>query len=177
MSEILTPIEYRWTSTKEYVDAFPLAYRQWRADDKPGKVPGCNKLHGYALTMKFYFGGMHLDRRNWMTDYGSLRPLKEFLQDNFDHTTIVAADDPELGWFLEAQKRKIAKVVVLPHLGCEAIADMLYKYVNGVFIPEQYGTGEADRIWCWKVSVRETESNEAHRIGHRHWNEDLFSDL
>ena len=23
---------YKYTSTKEYVDAFPCAYRQWRAD-------------------------------------------------------------------------------------------------------------------------------------------------
>lgn len=171
---IYQPVTYRFTSTKEYVDAFPVAYRQWRADDKPGKVPGCNKIHGYAFSMKFYFGTNELDARNWVADYGSLRPLKEFLQDNFDHTTIVAEDDPHLDWYMEAQRRGIAKVIVLPKLGCESLADMLYRYVNGVFIPEQWGSGEASRIWCYRVEVRETQSNMAFREGHRSWNEDLL---
>jgi 6-pyruvoyltetrahydropterin/6-carboxytetrahydropterin synthase len=167
-------VAYKFTSTKEYVDAFPVAYRQWRADDKPGNIPGCNSIHGYSFSMKFYFGTNELDARNWCADYGSLRPLKDFLQDQFDHTLLCAADDPHIDWYTEAQNRGIAKVIVLPKLGCEAIADMLYKYVNGIFIPEQWGSGEAGRLWCYKVSVRETQSNEAHRIGHREWNENLF---
>lgn len=168
------PVVYKYTSTKEYIDAFPVAYRQWRADNKPGNVPGCNVIHGYAFSMKFYFGTNSLDARNWVADYGALRPLKDFLQDQFDHTLLCSSDDPHIDWYREAQKRGIAKVIELPNLGCESLADMLYRYVNGVFIPEQWGTGEADRIWCYKVSVRETQSNEAHRIGHREWNEELF---
>lgn len=168
------PITYKYTSTKEYIDAFPCAYRQWRADDKPNGMPGCNKIHGYAFSMKFYFGTNDLDVRNWVADYGSLRELKQFLESQFDHCLIVAADDPHLDWYHEAQRRGIAKVVVLPKLGCEALADQIYRYVNGIFIPEQWGTGEAERLWCYKVSIRETGSNEAHRIGHREWNEDLL---
>lgn len=48
-------IAYKYTSTKEYIDAFPVAYKQWRADTH------CNKLHGYAYSMKFYFGCNDLD--------------------------------------------------------------------------------------------------------------------
>lgn len=168
------PVEYKYVSTKEYVDAFPVAYRQWRADKKPGKVPGCEFIHGYAFSMKFYFGTNHLDSRNWVADYGSLRPLKDFLQDHFDHTLLCSSDDPHIDWYREAQKRGIAKVIELPNLGCEALADMLYRYVNGVFIPEQWGSGEANRIWCFQVDVRETESNLAYRTGHREWNESLL---
>jgi 6-pyruvoyltetrahydropterin/6-carboxytetrahydropterin synthase len=172
----MLPVVYKYTSTKEYVDAFPVAYRQWRADDKPGNVPGCNKIHGYAFSMKFFFGTNSLDRRNWCADYGSLRPLKDFLQDQFDHTLLVSSDDPEIDWYREANKRGIAKVVELPNLGCECLADMLYKYVNGVFIPDNWGTGEAERIWCYRVEVRETHANMAFREGHREWNEDLFAE-
>lgn len=168
------PVVYKYVSTKEYVDAFPVAYRQWKADDKPGKVPGCNKIHGYSFSMKFYFGTDDLDARNWVVDYGSLSGLKEVLQDQFDHTLLVSADDPHLDWYEEAEKRGLAKVIVLPRLGCEGLADMLYKYVNGIFIPEAWGTGEAGRIWCYRVEVRETQSNMAWREGHREWNENLF---
>ena len=52
-------------------------------------------------------------------------------------------------------------------------ADYLYKYVNGIFLPD-YGRVEADRLWCSKVEVRETPSNMAMRIGHREDNEELF---
>jgi 6-pyruvoyltetrahydropterin/6-carboxytetrahydropterin synthase len=170
-------VSYKFTSTKEYVDAFPVAYRQWKADDKPGNIPGCNKIHGYAFSMKFYFGTNDLDARNWVADYGSLSPLKAFLQDQFDHTTLVSEDDPHLDWYMEAQKRGIAKVIVLPKLGCECLADMLYKYVNGIFIPEQWGSGESKRLWCYRVDVRETQSNMAFREGHREWNENLLEEF
>jgi 6-pyruvoyltetrahydropterin/6-carboxytetrahydropterin synthase len=162
------PVAYKYVSTKEYVDAFPCAYRQWRADSH------CNKNHGYSFSMKFYFGTDSLDARNWAADYGGLRELKKILEDQFDHTTLVAEDDPELEFYKEMQNRKLAKLTILPSLGCESLADQLYKYVNGVYIPDLWGQSESDRIWCFKVEVRETQANMAYRAGHREWNENLF---
>lgn len=152
---------YKFVSTKEYVDAFPCAYRQWRADSH------CNKLHGYSFSMKFYFGCDDLDFRSWSADYGGLKELKEVLQSQFDHTTLVAEDDPHLDWYKEAEKRGIMKLIILPKLGCEGLADMLYEYVNEVYIPTYWGPGEAARLWCYRVEVRETQSNMAFREGHR----------
>lgn len=166
-----TPATYKFVSTKEYVDAFPVAYRQWRADSH------CRHIHGYSFSMKFYFGTNDLDARRWAADYGGLKELKSILQAQFDHTTLVSEDDPQLEWYKEAEKRGIAKLTILPNLGCEALADMLYKYVNGVYIPDMWGKGEVERLWCFRVEVRETQSNMAFREGHRHWNEDLFGDL
>jgi hypothetical protein len=54
------------------------------------------------------------------------------------------------------------------------LADQLYRYVNGVYIPDMWGQAEADRLWCYRVEVRETQANMAFREGHREWNEDLF---
>jgi 6-pyruvoyltetrahydropterin/6-carboxytetrahydropterin synthase len=162
------PVTYKYVSTKEYVDAFPCAYRQWRADSH------CNTIHGYAFSMKFYFGTNQLDVRNWVADYGGLKPLKQTLEDQFDHTLLVAEDDPHLDIYKELQARKLAKLTILPKLGCEGLADQLYKYVNGIFIPEAFGQAEAERLWCFRVEVRETQSNMAYREGHREWNEDLF---
>jgi 6-pyruvoyltetrahydropterin/6-carboxytetrahydropterin synthase len=124
--------------------------------------------------MKFYFGANSLDVRNWVADYGGLRELKGFLQDQFDHTLLVAEDDPHKDWYLEANKLGIAKVIELPKLGCEGLADQLYKYVNGVYIPDMWGQSEAERLWCFRVEVRETQTNMAYREGHREDNEDLF---
>ena len=163
------PVTYQYVSTKEYVQAFPCAYRQWRADSH------CNLIHGYAFTMKFYFGTNDLDVRNWAADYGGLRDLKGVLEDQFDHTLLVAEDDPNMDWYEEAQKRGMVKLTVLPKLGCEGLSDQLYKFVNGVYIPDLWGKGEAERLWCFRVEVRETQANMAYREGHREWNEDLFA--
>ena len=159
---------YKYTSTKEYHDAFPCAYRQWRADSH------CNTIHGYSFSMKFYFGANSLDARAWVADYGGLKDLKKFLEDKFDHCLLVSSDDPDLDTYKLLQEKKIAKLTILPKLGCESLADLLYKYVNAVYIPETWGSGEADRIWCYRVEVRETLANMAFREGHREWNEDLF---
>lgn len=162
-------MNYKYVSTKEYINAFPCAYRQWKADTH------CNKIHGYAFSMKFFFGANDLDVRNWVMDYGGLKDLKKNLEDQFDHTLLVAEDDPEMDFFLEAQRRNLAKLTILPRVGCEGLADLIYKYVNGVYIPDLLGPGEAERIWCFRVEVRETQSNMAYREGHREWGEDLFA--
>ena len=167
----LPPDTYKWVSTKEYTDSFPCAYRQWRADSH------CNKIHGYSFSMKFYFGTNDLDVRNWAADYGGLKELKRFLEDRFDHTLLVASDDPELETFRLLEQKKMAKLTVLPRLGCEGLADVLYKYVNAVYIPEMWGPAEAERLWCFRVEVRETQANMAYREGYRSWNEDLFQGL
>ena len=162
------PVAYKYTSTKEYIDAFPCAYRQYLTDSH------CKKIHGYSFSMKFYFGTNDLDARNFVADYGGLKELKKALEDRFDHTLLVSSSDPHLDWYKEAERRGMAKLTILPALGCERLADMLYKYVNAVYIPEMWGAGEADRLWCYRVEVRETQANMAFREGHREWNEDLY---
>lgn len=163
----IQPITYKYVSTKEFHDAFPCAYRQHRADSH------CNQIHGYAFTIKLYFGTNELDIRNWAMDYGGLKELKKILESQFDHTLLVSEDDPHLDWYEEAEKRGIAKLTRLPRVGCEGLADMIYRYINGVYIPDMLGQGEANRLWCYRVEVRETQSNMAFREGHREWGEDL----
>ncbi len=168
MTNTNTPRAYKYVSTKEYTDAFPVAYRQWRADSH------CNLIHGYSFSMRFYFGTDDLDVRNWAADYGGLKELKSTLKDFFDHTLLVAEDDPELETYKLLEQKNMARLTILPRLGCEGLADMLYRYINGVYIPDLWGKAEAERLWCFKVEIRETQSNMAYREGHREWNETLI---
>ena len=163
-------VNYKHNMTKEWHQAFPCAYRQHRSDSH------CNTIHGYAFTIKVFFGSDELDVRNWTygMDYGGLKELKKILEDQFDHTLLVAEDDPHLDWYKEAAARGIAKLTILPKLGCEGLADMLYKYMNTVYIPDFFGPHVAEKTWCYRVEVRETQANMAFREGHRQWEEDLF---
>ena len=148
----------KYVSTKTYNHLGPVAYRQWRADSH------CNLIHGYALSFHFEFECDTLDARNWCMDFGGLRPLKENLEDRFDHTLLVAEDDQDREHLLKLGELGLAKITEVAKTGCEGISDFLYEYINTIMLPEY---GEGDRVWCSKVEVRETASNMAMRIGHR----------
>ena len=150
----------KYISTKTYKQIGPVAYRQWRADSH------CRFVHGYALSFHFEFECDTLDARNWCMDFGGLKPLKDKLVEWFDHTLLVAQDDPERVLLETLGQKKIAKITIVEKTGCEGLSDFLYEYINTIFLP-QYGKAEAERIWCCKVEVRETDSNMAMRVGHR----------
>lgn len=154
----------KYISTKTYKNLGSVAYRQWKADSH------CNLLHGYALSFHFEFEADDLDARNWVMDFGGLRPLKDRLEEWFDHTLLLAQDDPEYETIKDLGKRGLAKVIEVERTGCEGLADYLYEYINTILLPS-FGDVEAKRVWCSKVEVRETESNMAMRIGHREDNE------
>lgn len=154
----------KYISTKTYKQLGPVAYRQHRADSH------CNLIHGYALSFHFEFEADTLDARNWVMDFGGLRPLKDLLEDWFDHTLLVADDDPDREHLLKLGELGLAKITEVEKTGCEGLASYLYEYINTIFLPD-YGKEEAARIWCCKVEVRETDSNMAMRVGHREDNE------
>lgn len=140
-----------YRSTKLFPDLGPVAYRQWRADSH------CNLIHGYSLSFKFTFESDDLDVRNWVVDFGGLKELKALLEQHFDHTLLVAEDDPEMDWFEEAQRRGIAKLTVLPALGCEALSKLVFD-VTEVWLGD---AGYGDRVRVVEVEVMEHAKNSA----------------
>lgn len=154
----------KYISTKTYNQIGPVAYRQWRANSH------CNLIHGYALSFHFEFESDTLDARNWVMDFGGLAPLKDKLEEWFDHTLLVAEDDPHRDMLIKLGEAGLAKITMVEKTGCEGLADFLYEYINTIMLP-QFGEEEAKRVWCCKVEVRETSSNMAMRVGHREDNE------
>lgn len=159
-----------YVSTKRYgpEEGLSVCYRQWRADRKSGKtagskytpdeIPGCNALHGYALGITIEFECDTLDARNWVVDFGSLRTFKEFIKQNFDHTMLVAQDDPHFKTLENLHNMGLAKMVVVEATGCEALSKYLCDYLNTIWLDENYPTGN---IRCRKVEIRETPANSA----------------
>lgn len=83
--------------------------------------------------------------------------MKGILEDTFDHTTIVAEDDPHMDWFKEAHTRGILKLVVLPAGGCEKFAEYVFE------VAEQWlkDAGFAPRVSLVSVEVSEHGANSA----------------
>ena len=75
-------------STKTYGHNIGLSavFRQPHADHSH-----CKYLHGYSLAFKFTFGCSDLDNKNWAVDFGGLKPLKQWLEDSFDHKFMAIA--------------------------------------------------------------------------------------
>jgi len=146
----------KFISTKTYgaERGFAVAYRQYRADSH------CNLLHGYAMGfhLEFECDEGDLDARNWCVDFGSLKSFKDRLDDWFDHTCLVAEDDPEFALFEEMHRRKLIKMVVVERTGCEGLSKFLADYLQDIWIPEN---GYGGRVKLRKVEVRETPSNSA----------------
>ncbi len=143
-------------STKTYgaERGFAVAYRQWRAESH------CRLIHGYALGFHFEFecADTDLDARNWVVDFGGVRTLKDKLDDWFDHTLLVAEDDPEFSTFEMLHNKKLCKMVVVERTGCEGLSKFLADYINEYWLEEN---GYKDRVRLRKVEVRETPSNAA----------------
>lgn len=146
-----------YMSTKTYGHEIGLsaAFRQWRADSH------CRFLHGYALAVKFVFEAEELDVRNWVVDFGSLKSLKGWLEDTFDHKTLVAEDDPSRDLFIEMSNAGVIDMVLVPATGCEKFAEMIYGAAE-VWLKDN---GYAPRVRIASVEVREHGANSAMYIG------------
>lgn len=144
-------MKYRSTKTYGHEIGLSCCFRQWRADSH------CQKLHGYALAVRFEFEADELDARNWVVDFGSLKSLKERLEYTFDHKTLVAEDDPQKSWFVSAQKMGILDVIFVPATGCEKFAELIFETTE-IWLRD---AGYAPRVWLHAVEVKEHGANSA----------------
>lgn len=143
----------RFKSTKTFTHAQGLscAFRQWRAQSH------CRFLHGYALQIRVEFEADALDERNWVVDFGSLKSFKGMLEDTFDHKLLVAQDDPQIDDLTMLAQLGLARVIVLPAVGCEKFAEYVFGAANVWLQSNGYG----DRVRVAKVEVSEHPANSA----------------
>jgi 6-pyruvoyltetrahydropterin/6-carboxytetrahydropterin synthase len=140
-------------STKTYGHEIGLSacFRQWRAESH------CHLLHGYALSVKLEFEADELDCRNWVVDFGSLKSFKAMLEKTFDHTLLVAEDDPFKEELQHLDNMKLARVVMVEATGCEAFSKLIYEFAE-LWLKDN---GYAPRCRISSVEVREHGANSA----------------
>lgn len=140
-------------STKTFGHNLGLSacFRQHRAESH------CRLLHGYALAVELIFAADELDVRNWVVDFGSLKSLKGWLEDTFDHTLLVAEDDPKKDQLYELEAHGLARIVEVPATGCEAFAKLIFDATE-VWLKDN---GYSPRCWLCSVKVSEHGANSA----------------
>ena len=149
----------KFQSSKVF-DGFSTVFRQWKA-----KETHCRFLHGYGISFKVYFEG-ELDEKNWVWDFGGMKRAKtridglqpkKWMDYMFDHTVIIAEDDPELQAFIQMGKAGVAQVRVIPATGAEKFAEYIYRNINE-FVKAETG----NRVRVTKVKFMEHGKNAAY---------------
>ncbi len=137
----------KFYSTKTYGNDRGLSccFRQWRSTHSH-----CSLLHGYSIGIRLIFESETLDDRNWVMDFGGLKTFQKWAEHMFDHTLVIAEDDPHLEKFqklaeLGLQDRGgICDLRVVPGVGCEMFAKIAYEKMNEILHQMQYPTQYSD---------------------------------
>lgn len=139
-------------STKRFT-GFPCTHRQWKAESH------CRFVHGYSREFYFEFEAKELTKEGWVVDFGGLKEIKNWLNDVFDHTFLVAHDDPHMEDFKRLDKEGVIQLRVLPNPGMEGTALYVYEEASKI-LKKLYG----DRAWISFVEVKENENNSGQYI-------------
>ena len=151
----------KFQSSKVF-DGFSTVFRQWKAEDTH-----CRFLHGYGVSFKVYFEG-DLDHRNWVWDFGGMKRAKTqidgmspkaWMDYMFDHTLIVAEDDPALPHLRKLEFEGIIQLRVIPATGAEKFAEYIFNKINEFVQTETEG-----RVRVTKVKFAEHSKNAAYYV-------------
>jgi 6-pyruvoyltetrahydropterin/6-carboxytetrahydropterin synthase len=148
----------KYLSTKTYGNDRGLSccFRQWRS-----RHSHCSTLHGYSIGIKLIFESETLDDRNWVMDFGGLKAFKEWSEWQFDHTLVVAQDDPHLNFFRQManlgdpptsgigelpngkphERGALCDLRIVPAVGCEKFAEIAYLTMQEILTAYQEGRG------------------------------------
>lgn len=151
----------KFQSSKVF-DGFSTVFRQWKAEDTH-----CRFFHGYGISFKIYFEG-ELDHRNWVWDFGGMKRAKtkidgmspkEWMDHMFDHTMIIAEDDPFIDSLKLMDNAGAAQVRIIPATGAEKFAEYIYNNINPFVLEETN-----NRVRVTKVKFMEHNKNAAYYI-------------
>lgn len=140
-------------------DGFSTVFRQHSAEGTH-----CKFLHGYGISFEVTFAG-ELDYRNWVFDFGGMKRAdktiddmspKDWMDFMFDHTVIIAEDDPELEIFQEMSNRDLIQLRILPAVGAEQFAKYIFEKLNRFIHEETNGW-----VRVTKVEFMEHNKNSA----------------
>ena len=143
----------KFQSSKVF-DGFSTVFRQWKAE-----TTHCRFVHGYGISFKVYFEG-DLDERNWVWDFGGMKRAKtqidgkspkEWMDYMFDHTLIVAEDDPFIKAFQQMEDAGVAQVRVIPATGAENLLNIFIISLISLLILKLKVELELPKLSLWNM--------------------------
>ena len=141
-----------FTCQKTYSE-IPFAHRQHRHDGH------CAQIHGHNWSFTFTFGCERLDECGFVVDFGKLKPLREWIEQNLDHACVFNQDDPLLESILrlnEENALQLFKPFMVEQCSSEGLARHLFSVANPMIQSMTKG-----RAFLISVTVKEDIRNSA----------------
>lgn len=121
-------------------------FRQWDAGTD------CQLMHGYSLGFRFTFAAETLDCRGWVLDFGEggFGAVRRWLHETFDHTFLVAADDPAREKFEALARCGLADIRIVPGTSCERLAQHVFATVQPMVQDATRGRCRLRSVECFE---------------------------
>jgi len=155
----------KYYSTKTYGTDRGLSccFRQWRATHSH-----CSTLHGYSIGIRLVFECDNLDEKNWVMDFGALDAFKSWAEYMFDHTLVIAEDDPHLETFKQLNtigggfdNLGVCDLRIVPAVGCERFSELAYNKMSELISKQQLSYPVNATVRVKSVEVFEHGANSA----------------
>lgn len=134
------------------------SHRQFRAAELR-ESSRCAWIHGYGRIVEIEFAGSRLDERGWIVDYGDLRHIKDWIESEWDHRTLISSQDPLLNELQALHDLGGININVMDASkgygpGIEQSCKYIFDYVD-----EWIYNRTHQRCWVQSVKISEHENN------------------
>lgn len=136
------------TCKKTYFDV-PFAHRQHLHDGH------CSFVHGHNWDISITFACDKTDENGFVVDFGKLKFLKKWIEENLDHACVFSKSDPLYEKIVEAAP-EAWKIYLADECSCEGLAKHLFDVFNPLV---SEATASRVRVVC--VEVSEDKKNTA----------------
>lgn len=148
-----------YQSTKLF-GAISTGHRQPEAAEKRDSSK-CAFVHGYGRMVEITFICKELDKRGWCVDYGDLKEIKEWLEEQWDHRVLINSDDPKLEEIKQMHEKGLIHINIMNRdLGYGAGIEQSCKFVCD-FVDRWIKIRTEGRCSVWSVRIWEHASNSS----------------
>jgi 6-pyruvoyltetrahydropterin/6-carboxytetrahydropterin synthase len=113
--------------------------------------------------VRVHFESETLDDRNWVMDFGGLKAFKDWLEYMFDHTLVIAKDDPFLDTFKTMaahglqDKGGVCDLRIVEAVGCEKFSEAAFNELDKII--KTYQRGETYNLTSQDGTVLKSFNN------------------
>ncbi|MGE2816336.1 6-carboxytetrahydropterin synthase [Mycobacterium heidelbergense] len=133
---------------RKMFDNLPCCYRSWANQGKRFF------LHGYERTFEIEFACAETEPDTSVVDPGAVRVIRAALRYQFDHTTLIAADDPQRALFELMAERGVVDLRIMDDTGMEGSAAWVFDTAERIV-----GLATGGRVWVSRIKARERRNH------------------
>ena len=67
-----------------------------------------------------------LDENGFVVDFGNLKFLRDWIDENLDHACLLSEDDPEMDRFVRMQNDNLIQITTVNNASCEKVAKHIF---------------------------------------------------